>query len=115
MNVKGVGIDVEAVERFMPFNKDRENHFLHTTFSGAEIDYCFSFKNPAVHLAGIFSAKEAVFKALGKRNILQSMIEIKKSKDGQPIVWIGGHQKKTILVSISHTKDTAVAIAIKNE
>jgi fatty acid synthase subunit alpha len=113
MTVKGIGIDIVEVKRFLPFKKERNDRFLIDNFSAREIDYCFGFCDSAVHLAGTFSAKEAVWKVLGKKNILQSMIEIRRDTNGKPEVWIKNCRQKSILVSISHTRKTAIAVAIR--
>jgi len=111
MAIQGIGIDIVEVKRFSSFEK--ENRFLSDNFTENEIDYCFSYRDPSVHLAGTFAAKEAVYKALGRSDILQSVIEIRREKKGKPSVWIAGRCQKSIFISISHTKDIATAIALK--
>jgi phosphopantetheine--protein transferase-like protein len=113
MITKGIGIDIVETERFLPFEKERENRFLIDNFSKRELDYCFAFCDSSIHLAGTFSAKEAVWKALSNKNILQSTIEIRRDTNGKPEVWIKNRRQKSILVSISHTTKIATAIAIK--
>lgn len=110
--MQGIGIDIVEVSQFFPFKKNRKDRFLQNNYSVAELDYCFSFKNPDPHLAGIFAAKEAVFKALGQNNILSASVEIRRDKNGQPTVWIKNRRQKSVLISISHTTKTAVATAI---
>jgi len=83
MKLQGLGIDILEIKRFGSLGKARNNRFLLNNFSKRELDYCFSFKNPAPHLAGDFAAKEAVFKTLGKNNILLSLIEIRRNKSGK--------------------------------
>lgn len=114
MILRGLGIDILEIKRFAPLGKNRDSRFLANNFSKKELDYCFSFKNPTPHLAGIFAAKEAVFKALGQNDILLSLIEIGRNKSGQPEVWIKNRWQKSILISISHSKKIAAAIAIKS-
>jgi len=113
MTIKGVGIDGVNIKRFSPFKSDRENRFLTDNFSMSELDYCFSFTDPVVHLAGTFAAKEAVWKALRKKDLHQSAIEVKREEDGCPEIFIGGCRQKNILISISHTNEVALAIAIR--
>ena len=112
MNLSGLGVDIIEVKRFDAFENNRDDRFLSDNFSPEELDYCFSFKNPAPHLAGTFAAKEAVFKTLGQDNLALSSIEIKRNKKGQLTVWIKQNCDQSVLVSISHTAETAVAIAI---
>ncbi len=59
----GIGIDVTDIARFDQFRGDVRHHFVKKVFTKGEIEYCFNHKNPAPHLAGIFSVKEAVSKA----------------------------------------------------
>lgn len=113
MKPMGLGIDILEIKRFDSFGKNRNSRFVLNNYSKKEIDYCFSFKNPAPRLAGTFAAKEAVFKALGQNNILLSLVEIRRNKSGQPEVWIKNRRKKSILLSISHSAKIAIAIAIK--
>lgn len=113
MKPRGLGIDILEIKRFNSLSKSRSNRFLLNNFSKKELDYCFSFKNPAPHLAGTFAAKEAVFKTLGRDDILLSLIEIRRDKNGKPEVWIKNRRQKSILLSISHTAQIAAAIAIK--
>lgn len=113
MRPQGLGIDILEIKRFNSFGKSRDNRFLLNNYSKREIDYCFSFKNPAPHLAGTFAAKEAVFKTLGRNDILFSLIEIRRNKNGKPEAWIKNRRQKSILISISHTAKIAAAIAIK--
>lgn len=113
MKPQGLGIDILEIKRFNSFNKSQNNQFLLNNFNKKELDYCFSFKNPASHLAGIFAAKEAVLKTLGQNNILLSLIEIRRSKTGKPEVWIKNCYQKSILISISHTAKIVTAVAIK--
>ena len=111
--MKGIGIDIVEVIRFAAFKKNPQNRFLSNTFSPRELAYCFSFKDPVPHLAGTFAAKEAVFKALGKSDMTLSALEIKRGKNGKPIVLVKGHAQKKVFVSISHTKAVAVATAFQ--
>lgn len=107
-----VGIDVVDISRFKPFIKNKEHSFLKKVFFSSEIDYCFKYRDTAVHLAGLFVAKEAVSKALGVKKFPYIEIEVRHDKSGAPEVW-KGNKKLPISLSISHTKSIAVAIAIR--
>ena len=64
--------------------------------------------NSAQHLAGIFAVKEATMKALGKTGKEQfKKIEVKHLKSGAPRLTF-----KRSCVSISHDKNTAIAVVI---
>lgn len=114
----GVGIDVEDIDRFSKISIEKNKSFLEKIYTRAELKYCLSKKFPAPHLAVRFVAKEAVYKAL--QNILDQKtlnyneIEIVKKKTGAPIAKIKYNKFKNfnILISLSHSKDIAMAIAM---
>jgi len=110
-NLKGVGIDIVDVSRFEKFNSKISDPFIKKVFFEKELGYCFSFKNPAPHLAGTFSAKEAVSKALGIKLFPFSEIEIRHGKDGEPVAFHKG-KKLSVNISITHTDTVAAAIAV---
>lgn len=110
-NLKGVGIDIVDVDRFEKFNSKTSDPFLKKVFFEKELEYCFSYKNPAPHLAGTFSVKEAVSKALGVKLFPFAEIEIRHQKDGKPIVFHKG-KKLSVKISITHTDKVAAAIAV---
>ena len=103
-----VGIDIVDVSRFKGFTK--EDAFIQKTFTLYERDYCFLYTEPSTHLAGIFSAKEAVSKALGTVKFHVLMLEIRHDSTGKPEAYREG-KKLSVSVSISHTDTTAVAVA----
>jgi len=109
--LKGIGIDVVDVSRFEKFNSKTKDNFLKKIFFEKELIYCFSFKKSAPHLAGFFSAKEAVSKALGIKLFPFAEIEIRHGKDGEPIAFHKG-KKLSIKISITHTDTIAAAIAV---
>jgi holo-[acyl-carrier protein] synthase len=107
----GVGIDCVDVGRFNQFKNNKESSFLQKVFFPEEIKYCFSYSNPEVHLAGFFALKEATSKALGVKLYPFAEIEVKHTIEGAPEVWHRG-EKLNIKVSISHTNEIAMAIAV---
>lgn len=113
--IKGVGIDMESVEHFRsrPYAKNRV--FYQKIFTSAEIKYCLGRAEPSQHFAARFAAKEGVIKALGKKEVSLKKIEIISKKNGQPTVKIQDTRDKKqtkILISLSHTKDYAIAVAV---
>ena len=112
----GVGIDVETVQRFTVLLT--KPHALKKIYTPQELSYCLSRVNAPQHLAGRFAAKEAVYKALtgfpGARTLSHLEIEIVRGKTGAPTVRIHRPRlrKQKVLVSISHTKELGVAIAL---
>lgn len=71
-------------------------------------------------LAGRFAAKEAVMKALGTGNMAFRDIEIARLPSGKPEVRLSGRMLrraerlgvKIVSVSISHSRENAVAVAV---
>ncbi len=63
------------------------------------------------HLAGIFAAKEAFFKAL-KRNPEFLAVEVSKAKGKPTISYAGGENISSIDVSISHEHEYAIASVV---
>ena len=115
-----VGIDIINVNRFERISADEFK--LATLFTAKEIAYFKKFANPLTHIAGTFSAKEAVVKAFKtgfSPQVLPLDVEI-LHKDNVPYVNLKGGAKaffeengfKNIDISISHTNEIAEAICI---
>ena len=104
------GIDIAAISRFKRFTGNQSDPFLAKNFSALELAYCFSYANPAQHLAGTFAAKEAVNKAFGGTYAL-SEIEIRRTKKGAPTAW-RNNRKLTLSISIAHEENMAIAVAV---
>lgn len=116
-NTLGVGVDIEDIASFRNLDLHRDSLFLHRIFSDEEIAYCFSFADPASHLAARFCAKEAVAKALSGSStepVAYREIEILADNLGRPGVRITGAnaRKACCKVSLSHCDDKAIAFAI---
>ncbi|MDR0486270.1 MAG: holo-ACP synthase [Elusimicrobiota bacterium] len=107
-----IGIDIEEIDRFKKYAKDRV--FLEKVFSKEELKYSLSKKTAIQHLAARFAAKEAVWKALNRKDkkLLIKDISIKNAKDSKPEIYIRNKKYKRIDISISHTKQYAAAAAI---
>jgi holo-[acyl-carrier protein] synthase len=108
-----VGIDIEEVERFAGYIKDKKR--LERIFSKEEILYSLQKRNASQHLAVRFAAKEAVWKALsaGNRELFAvSDISVRNDKNGRPQVYIKNKRCKKVDVSLSHTKKYVVAVAV---
>lgn len=116
--IKGVGCDIAKVERI-------ERLMLNTRFSQkvfTPVEQAYISAKSLQSAAGLWTAKEAVSKALGTGFVGFSMqdIEILHDKNGKPYVKLHeGAQKrfeelcgKQLHVSISHESDTAMAFAI---
>jgi holo-[acyl-carrier protein] synthase len=93
--------------------------FLDRIYTAAEQDYC---RGTARHLAGRFAAKEAISKVLGTgiRSIRWRELEILSDPLGKPTVYLHGRAAEAakclglgpISVSITHTGDLAMAVAL---
>ncbi|KAE9977434.1 hypothetical protein BLS_001417 [Venturia inaequalis] len=116
-----LGVDVENITAI---NIENET-FIERNFTRAERAYCAKAASPQASFAGRWSAKEAVFKALGVpgkgAGAPLSDIEISSDeKTGAPVVVLHGDAKeaakragvKSVSVSISHSDDQAVAVAV---
>jgi len=119
----GCGIDLVKIERIEKIIKRWGDNFIFRIFTPLEREYCKKKKsNKYQSYAGKFAAKEALLKALGLglREANWKEIEIKNDELGQPIIDTSGKLKKIVsrkgvskyFISISHTKDYAVAQVI---
>lgn len=116
----GIGIDIIEIDR-IENALSKQKGFLKKLFTDYEIDYYRKKGNRAETIAGMFAAKEAVSKVLGKgiSGFAWQDIQVKHTDDGGPyIILTNGAleiaQSKGIdevLVSISHCKTYAVANA----
>ncbi|MHA2090561.1 MAG: holo-ACP synthase [Candidatus Kariarchaeaceae archaeon] len=116
-----VGIDICQIEKFDRFNYQDYIHFYHRVFSKEEIEYCHKFSNPNPHFAGIFAAKEAIFKALHPYyKIPIAWIIINHNAVGAPFVTFNDDypmndtltKSLEVRVSISHTQSHSIACAL---
>ena len=90
----------------------RSRDFYKKIFFQSEIDYCLKFKDPYSHFAGKFGIKESVIKSVQDRITFHDIVS-SNSKNG-PIVKLTGNASKkySFLVSVTHEKEYAVAVAI---
>jgi len=110
--ITGLGIDLVEVKRIRELTEKFGERFLKRVFSESELSYCFSHKDPFPHLAARFAAKEALVKATGSLELSFREISV-ESEGGAPLIKIQGKRCEDLLVSLSHTKDHAVAIVLK--
>ena len=114
MNIS-IGCDIEQVSRFV--NKINNQTFLQKLFTENEINYCKSKAKPEQHFAARFCAKEAVIKSLSDfeiTDVFYKDIEIINKENGVPVILILKESCKniTIKISLSHSKDSAIATVI---
>lgn len=108
-----IGIDIINIDRFAKLAKEDFSHW-DKVFTQAEWEYSYNSPDPARSLAGIFSAKEAVMKAVGGELTGRfARIQINHEESGRPIIKIDDKKQDNIHVSISHDQNTVVAVAIQ--
>ncbi|MBN1622525.1 MAG: holo-ACP synthase [Endomicrobiales bacterium] len=105
-----VGIDIVEVKRIDKLVKNKR--FLERVYTPQEVKYCISKKNAGQHFAVRFATKEAVWKAFNDKSITHKDIGVMNLPSGKPQAVIKGKRKKNIDISLSHTSDYAVAVAV---
>ena len=125
--VLGSGIDLVENARIADLIARWGARFKDRVFLPAEQAYCDSRAAPAEHYAGRFAVKEAVAKAFGTGfgpDVGWLNIEVVRDSDwGPPAVRLRGatqalarsRRVASILVTLSHTRDYAVAHALLME
>jgi holo-[acyl-carrier protein] synthase len=120
LSIDAVGIDLADVPRIRKAIEQFGDRFLSRVFTPWEIQYCQSKINPELSFAARFAVKEAVFKAIGTgfaEGVKWTSVEVVNDRRGQPEVRLGQAIRrhigsKEIMISLSHTKDYAIACAI---
>lgn len=121
--ILGIGIDIVEIDRFRKAKKRWGKEFLGKIFTKNEIEYSQKRRFQDQHLAARFATKEAVLKAFGDKlpNIRNWQdIEVLNDKTGKPYINFHGSAKElkkkegieNVIVSMSHSKNNAVACAI---
>ena len=112
-----VGVDIVEISRVTGALQRHEAGFRRRVYTETEWR---QVGRSMASLAGRFAAKEAVMKALGVGGMKFRDIEIVRLPSGKPDVRLSGRMEErakrlgitTITVSISHSRDNAVAVAI---
>ncbi len=123
MRIFGIGIDIVEVERIASAIERHGESFLAKIFTPGERVYCDASKNPAIHYAARFAAKEAVSKSLGTGiggNAGLHDMEVIHDALGAPKIRLSGAAQafagergiSEIQISLTHTKQYAAANAI---
>ena len=118
--VLGIGIDIIEIHRV---GKSMNNPiFMDKIYTFGEKEYLSVRKNNSSTAAGYFAAKEAAAKALGTGfgKIKWTEIEVVRHENGKPGIILHGNAKiamdsmggSSILVSISHSRENAIAQVI---
>ena len=114
MTVLGTGVDITEVTRLRRAVEKWGDSFLDRVFTPEEMENAKTRGSLYQHLAGRFAAKEAVFKALGDKDLVWKDVQILNDAQGKPLCRLlnGKGRAREVLVSISHVKNYAVANAI---
>ena len=115
------GTDIIEISRIRQSIERSGDKFINILFTPAEIEYCESKRNAKYfHYAGRFAAKEAIFKAVSpllknKFDISWHNAEVINDENGNPQIRfldIRFNKIKNIDISISHSKEYAVATVV---
>lgn len=116
----GIGIDIVEISRIKKLMENE--HAIERLLTPAETELMKKRAKPHEFFAGRFAAKEAVSKAFGTgiAKCPPNEVEILASESGEPYVNLYGHAKELfnnknagrILISITHEKEYAAAMAI---
>jgi holo-[acyl-carrier protein] synthase len=109
----GIGADIIEVQRIKDL-AEKSPRFLKRVFTSQEIQYSYSKKNKFQHLAARFAAKEAFFKALG-RKIRWTDVGVVNLSSGMPTLEFSTQEPlpfDTAQVSLSHLKHYALAFVV---
>ena len=117
-----VGVDIIEISRIAEAIDEWGERFLRRVYTEAELALC---RGQAPSLAARFAAKEAVVKALGKtdRGIGWKDIEVLAEPGGRPEVKLHGRAAEVaaelgvtrLAISLSHSRDNAVAFVVAGE
>ena len=118
-----IGHDVVDIHRIKAIIDKYQNAFLQKIYTTAEIQYCLSKKDPYQSFAARFAAKEAIAKAfhsgIGQsfgwktasiNNNLKGLPEVALDDQGKKLLQSFGG--KNIIISLSHTRFIASAVAL---
>ncbi|OGC23754.1 hypothetical protein A2291_05155 [candidate division WOR-1 bacterium RIFOXYB2_FULL_42_35] len=111
--IKGIGIDIIEISRIKEAVEKYGDKFLSRVYTPQEIAYCKSlnqYRYP--ELAVRFAAKEAYSKAVGTgigAEVKWTEVEIINNELGKPHIAVKGKVLENVHVSLSHSRDSAVA------
>ncbi len=110
----GSGVDIIEVRRLKQAIDRWGDDFLKRIFTPEELENARGRGSLFQHLAGRFAAKEAIFKALGNKNLTWHDLVIINDAEGKPCCRVlnGKGDHVDVFLSISHVKSYAVANAV---
>ncbi|HUQ49289.1 MAG TPA: holo-[acyl-carrier-protein] synthase [Terriglobales bacterium] len=121
--IVGTGIDITEVPRIAAAIARFGDRFLQRVYTEREIAYCRSKKNAHERFAARFAAKEAAMKAIGtglRQGVTWHDVEVGREPGGRPTILFTGKAaefaaklgSKRVSLSLTHTKETAMAQVI---
>jgi holo-[acyl-carrier protein] synthase len=118
-SIIGLGLDATDIPRIAATIERYGDRFLHRIFTSGEIAYCTRRRDPSIHFAGRFAAKEAAMKALGtghSHGVLWRDIEVVRGGGPPRLEFHGGAGRRfttigggSSLLTITHSDDLAMA------
>ena len=118
-NIIGLGIDATDIPRIAATLERYGERFMTRIFTDGEIAYCRRRREPAIHFAGRFAAKEAAMKALGtghSQNVLWRDVEVVRHGGPPQLQFHGGAARRfaamgaqSSLLTITHSETLALA------
>ena len=115
----GLGIDATDIPRIAATIERYGDRFIRRIFTEGEIAYCLRRREPAIHFAGRFAAKEAAMKALGtghSRGVFWTGIEVVRRHGPPSLRFHGGAAERlaelggtSSLITLTHSRDLAIA------
>jgi len=122
--IVGLGVDLVEIARVRRIIESRGDRAMARLFTDGERAYATYRVDPARHLAARIAAKEAAFKALAGNDLARRIgwreLEVFGRTDGGPLLRLHGRAERRaaelgvtrILVTISHSESTAVAVVV---
>lgn len=118
-NIIGLGLDATDIPRIAATIERYGDRFLQRVFTAGEITYCTRRREPAIHFAGRFAAKEAGMKALGTghtQEVLWRDVEVVRHGGPPQLQFHGGAARRfaamggqSTLLTITHSETLALA------
>jgi holo-[acyl-carrier protein] synthase len=119
VTIIGIGLDATDIPRIAATIERYGERFTHRIFTEAEVAYCMRRRNPSIHFAGRFAAKEAAMKALGtghSNGVLWRDVEVVR-RGGPPQLQLHGGAARRFsaiggrssLLTITHSDELAMA------
>jgi holo-[acyl-carrier protein] synthase len=114
--IKGIGIDIIELDRIRA-SLNKSDRLARRILTERELEKFYSLpskRRQAEFAAGRFAAKEACAKALGTGigKLSFQHIEVENDSRGAPGLRVEGYEKEAFFLSISHSRQYAVAQVI---